>query len=115
MKSEHFDQVEGSNYGNCLGCETTFATQELMYKHLSDTYDKSKNSGHRARVTNPTRAERIEQQACAIVEEAIDKMLDEIDQLVLDEAITEEEAKEALRTQTVDLSQEYSDYIEANR
>lgn len=115
MKSEHFDQVENADYGNCLDCEATFATPELMHEHLSETYDKAKNKGHRGRATNLTRPERIERQVEAIIGEALNDMLDEIDQLVLDKAITEDEAKEALRTQSVDFGQQYADYVEAGR
>ena len=115
MKSEHFDQVENADYGNCLDCAATFATQEIMHEHLSETYDKAKNKSHRGRSTNLTRPERIERQVEAIIGEALNNMLDEIDRLVLDEAITEEEAKEALRTQSIELDQEYADYVEAGR
>ena len=112
MTGSRYDQIPGKDYGHCMDCDTTFANRAEMYEHLSATVVPNDKS-HGGRVTNPTRAERIQQELSLLADNALSRYLDNIDELTR-HGVTEEEITEALKSVDIDVSYGWADYLQEN-
>lgn len=100
MSADRFNPDPKADYGHCLVCPATFAAAEEANAHMSATFEEAKakgeSSGHRVRITNPSRGRRIESEISRLISYAIDGVMCDIDRLVDRGDITEDEAKVAL-------------------
>lgn len=82
-----FDPRPDEAYGRCLICDLELPTELVANEHMSETLEAAKTDaqgnarGHRVRVSNPTRAQRIEMEVSRIVDSAIDDAMNELDRL----------------------------------
>lgn len=109
-----FDQDLAANYGKCTTCEIDIPTEQDGEAHMSETLAASENKrSHSIRRMNPTRKQRIESSVENIIDAAISSAMEEIDDLVQREGISEEEATEALRRQG-DFFDAWEEYLAEN-
>lgn len=91
-----FDPVEGEPYGRCLDCGEACVTKDAASEHMSQTRPESGGSSHRISVTNPDRAQRIQNEIDDEVETAVEDAIDVLRRLVESGDATPEEISEAL-------------------
>ena len=108
-QTTRFDPVAGEPYGLCAECGMTMATEDDAREHMSTTFEAAKakggSKGHGVRITNPGRGARIEREVSSLVDDSIQRAMEDIDNLVERGDATTEEINEALRW--------YSDFHEA--
>lgn len=94
-----FDPDPGKPFGQCSSCSLVIETEDDSRRHMQETFEKTETSArsHSIRITNPSRASRIRSRMESLVEDAIERAMENIDRLVQREDITEAEATEALR------------------
>jgi hypothetical protein len=92
-----FEPEEGAAYGKCETCGEEIPTQADYRVHQDTVMAANKGQGHRVLLLNQTREQRILNAARDLVDEAVRTAVDELDELVVDDHITREEATEAIR------------------
>lgn len=120
--STRFNPREGEPYGRCVECEgVTFETPELASAHMNETFEArtTGRQGHRVRITNPTRARRIESYIESIVDNAIAEAIDRISDLTHGSRIraadaTEAEITEALSHSSDEFGEAWAEYMAEN-
>lgn len=80
-------------YGVCA-CGVTVPNREALSEHWKLT---GGGAGHSTKITNPTRAQRIENELEDLAQSALSDFVNEAEQLLDEEEVTEEEITEALR------------------
>jgi len=96
-----YDQIPDKPYAACEGCDTNFPAPADMKAHFKETMTGGKS--HRARITNPTRAERIVNELDNLAEDALYEFVNKAQDLI-EEGVTEEEITEAMRSVTADFA-----------
>ena len=85
-QTTRFDPVAGEAYGLCTDCGTTMGTEDDAREHMSTTFEAAKavggSKGHGIRITNPGRGARIEREVSSRVDDAIQRAMEDIDNLV---------------------------------
>lgn len=102
--SGRFDQADGEPYGFCLTCKEagtglTFADKAAMSAHLSETFEASgrvNGKGHKGRVTNATREDRIRQHMGSLVDDAMYEFFDSVERDLDRGDLAEDEVRGAL-------------------
>lgn len=102
--STRFEPLAGKPYGQCINCDQLFYTPEVASLHMHETFEArgaGSSGGHRIRVTNLTRAQRVEDAVGQIVQDAIDEAISSISNLTMPRRggladATESEITEAL-------------------
>lgn len=90
-------------YGKCIDCGVTLQTEEVSRQHHMDTLperadENGRSSSHSTRVLNPPREDKLAAHIARIVEDALDKANEDLEELEdLDGGYTVEEITEALR------------------
>ena len=70
-----YDQEIGKDYASCSDCTATFPTREEMKAHFRETSPNGRRS-HSARITNPTREERIESEISNLADDALSALVE---------------------------------------
>ncbi|WP_426734430.1 hypothetical protein [Glutamicibacter sp. 2E12] len=107
--SNLFDPIAGENFGECTTCNQPMATEKDMHDHWASNEGK----GHRVRVMNPPRAQQIRNHVQRSVDEAMSSFYSEMDSLIAQGHLTEEEAKNAMKTAFVDVADGWEEYSSA--
>ncbi|MCQ9384398.1 hypothetical protein [Brevibacterium moorei] len=94
-----FDPTPGKPYGACKTCRQTLQTREAADEHLYG------NLGHRIRIMNPTRQQRIERGLETEVIIAIAQFTPPIEKLI--------QAGQCTRQEAVDALEEHPEFQEA--
>lgn len=92
MAMNRFDADEDAPYATCATCDEKLSAKADARTHLDATLGQSSGRSHRIRITNPTRAERIEHEIERLVADATDAFVSDLQQLVDERSITPEEA-----------------------
>lgn len=75
-----YEPDPGIPYGTCMDCELTFADSDSTREHMTETFEAShKRSGHRIRITNPSRSMRIENSIHRLMVDAVENNPGELD------------------------------------
>lgn len=102
MTTDRFDPPKDSAApcANCNDCSFVGATEDEANAHMHETLEAAKaagkSSGHRMTIATPNRESRISRNISDILYGAVERALDEIQQLVDDDHITENEAAHAI-------------------
>lgn len=104
-----YDPEPGKPYGTCTTCGIVIQTDEHCSDHLTATMPVNGGGSHSVRITNPTRAERIESAIQDYADEAAAEFADNVSTLLDADNVTEEEVTEAMRTVYIDLDQALKD------
>lgn len=102
-----YDPEPGKPYGSCINCGAEIGTRDDMTAHFDAT--RTNGRTHSVRVTNPTRAERIESALQDYAEEAAAEFADNVTTLLDADDVTEEEVTEAMRTVYINLDEALKD------
>lgn len=111
MRGSRFDPDPSKPYGRCKTCGIELGTQGDARSHMDDTMRASGGKSHSVWIANPNRATRIKWEASRIVDSAIDRALEEFDDLVQRGQLTNEEVAEALHMHP-DFADAWEDYID---
>lgn len=109
-----FDPIPGEDYGTCSTCGISVTTQADANSHMSETFEEAKakggSKGHGIRVTNPSRESRIEKEVRWLVEEALNRAMEEADDLVERGHASADEIREAFGWYS-DFSDAWDEYL----
>lgn len=109
-----FDPVAGEDYGLCTDCGVSLASEGEAHTHMSSTFHEAEakggSKGHRISILNPSRGTRVERGVRWIVEDAVRRAVEEIDDLVEQGHASTDEIREALRWYS-DFSDAWDEYI----
>lgn len=111
--TDRFDAQIDGDYATCITCSIPLPTEEGAREHMTSTFEASQQrQGHSIRQHHRSRAERIESAVSYELESALQDLFQAVDELVMAEDITEDEATTALRTLHFDIDDEYEHWKE---
>lgn len=110
-EKSRFDPEPDKPYGNCSDCGVVLATREDMRAHFRETTPEGGGSSHSVRITNMTRAERIEHEVETELQSAMYDFTEELGRLGDAGDATEDEVTEAVKTAYIDVADEWKRYL----
>lgn len=115
--TSRFDPAPDGDYGVCAQCGINLATQDEANAHMSATFEDAKaqghSRGHGVQVLNPDRKARIEREVGGVVDRAIQRAMDDLDDLVSRRHVSAEEVRKALTWYT-DFQEAWDEYNEGD-
>lgn len=95
--NDRFEPLPDAAYATCRECDFDAQTKESASEHMETTRKESPSRrSHSMLITNPTRPERIRSAIDRLVNAALTKAYDDIDEMIRRGDLTTEEATQAL-------------------
>ena len=104
--SDMFEPTPGKDYGVCKTCNKPIPTESDKDQHWASPEGK----GHTITIMNPPRIDRIRRHVQSELDSAMTSFYSEIDSDIARGHLTEEEAKDAMRSAFADVEDGWDEY-----